>query len=96
MTAMRSLLKVTGLSVRYGAIRALTSVSFEVAEGEIVTFVGANGAGKTTTLRALSGVLPAAEGKIEFLGRDITNTQSQLLFHLGWCSHPRGEWSFPT
>jgi branched-chain amino acid transport system ATP-binding protein len=95
MTAMRSMLKVTGLSVRYGAIRALTSVSFEVAEGEIVTFVGANGAGKTTTLRALSGVLPVAEGKIEFLGRDITNTPSHTIVSLGMVQSPEGRMVFP-
>ena len=95
MTAARSMLKVTGLSVRYGAIRALTSVSFEVAEGEIVTFVGANGAGKTTTLRALSGVLPAAEGKIEFLGRDITNTPSHTIVSLGMVQSPEGRMVFP-
>lgn len=95
MTETRPMLKVTGLSVRYGAIRGLTSVSFEVAEGEIVTFVGANGAGKTTTLRALSGVIPAAEGRIEFLGRDITNTPSHTIVSRGMVQSPEGRMVFP-
>ena len=54
-----SLLELSGVVVRYGAIEALKGISLTVDEGEIVTLLGANGAGKTTTLRTISGLLEA-------------------------------------
>jgi branched-chain amino acid transport system ATP-binding protein len=89
------LLKVSGLSVNYGAIRALVDVSFDVHEGEIVTFVGSNGAGKTTTMRTLSGILSAAAGRIEFLGVDITRTPSHEIVRMGMSQSPEGRMVFP-
>jgi branched-chain amino acid transport system ATP-binding protein len=89
------LLKVDRLSVRYGAIRALNEISFEVQEGEIVTFVGANGAGKTTTLRALSGVVPSASGQISFLGGNITGAPSHVIVSKGMVQSPEGRMVFP-
>lgn len=89
------LLAVEGLSVRYGSITALNRVSFSVAEGEIVTFVGANGAGKTTTLRALSGVLPCAAGRIQFMGQDITSLPSHQIVARGMVQSPEGRLVFP-
>jgi branched-chain amino acid transport system ATP-binding protein len=52
-----AILEVSDLSVSYGAISALNGVSLRLAEGEIVTLIGANGAGKTTTLRAIMGLV---------------------------------------
>jgi branched-chain amino acid transport system ATP-binding protein len=89
------LLTVEGLCVRYGAITAVTNVSFSVALGEIVTFVGANGAGKTTTLRALSGVIPMAAGKIVFDGVDITRAPSHDIVARGMVQSPEGRLVFP-
>ena len=64
------LLHVSDLQVSYGAIRALSGVSFSIAAGEIVTLIGGNGAGKTTTLRALSGLVRAS-GTAEFDGQPL-------------------------
>jgi len=84
------MLKITDLSVHYGNIQALHKVSFEVNQGEIVTLIGANGAGKTTTLRALSGLEPATNGKIEFLGQDITVVDADTLVPKGLIQVPEG------
>ncbi|WP_370638203.1 ABC transporter ATP-binding protein [Ancylobacter sp. Lp-2] len=72
------LLKVSGLSVAYGRIRAIDGVDLTVEPGRIVSLVGSNGAGKTTTLMALSGLLPLAAGKIVFAGEDITGLAPEL------------------
>ena len=66
------LLKVENLVVNYGAIRALRGISFEVAEGEIITLIGANGAGKSTTLHAISNIIRKTSGTVVFDGRDIS------------------------
>jgi len=58
------MLSVRDLDVRYGEIRALRGVSFDVAEGEVVTLLGGNGAGKSTTLRSISGLIGPAGGSI--------------------------------
>ena len=67
------LLSVSDMRVAYGDIEAVHGISFEVAQGELVSIIGANGAGKTTTLRALMGLQPLRTGKIVFEGRDITS-----------------------
>ncbi|MCB4769699.1 ABC transporter ATP-binding protein [Ancylobacter sp. Lp-2] len=72
------MLKVSGLSVAYGRIRAIDGVDLTVEPGRIVSLVGSNGAGKTTTLMALSGLLPLAAGKIVFAGEDITGLAPEL------------------
>jgi ABC-2 type transport system ATP-binding protein len=55
-------IKAQGLTKRYGGLTAIENVSFEVAKGEVVGFLGPNAAGKTTTMRILTGYLPASEG----------------------------------
>jgi branched-chain amino acid transport system ATP-binding protein len=60
------LLQVSGLRVHYGVIEALHGVDLVVRRGEIVTVIGANGAGKTTLLKAISGLLPASAGTIDY------------------------------
>ena len=77
------LLSVESVSTYYGSIRALSEVSLEVAEGEIVALVGANGAGKTTLLHTISGLLPAREGVISFDGRDIANADPTQIVKYG-------------
>jgi branched-chain amino acid transport system ATP-binding protein len=69
---VQSLLKVKDLTVQYGAIRALRGVSFEVAEGEIITLIGSNGAGKTTTLHSVSNIIRKTGGQVFFDGEDIS------------------------
>ncbi|MBJ6724009.1 ABC transporter ATP-binding protein [Geomesophilobacter sediminis] len=84
------MLEVEGLSVNYGAIRALRQVTFSIAKGEIVALIGANGAGKSTILNTISGIVPAAAGKINFLGKDLTKTPPHRIVELGICQVPEG------
>jgi len=65
------LLRLDGVAVSYGAIRALQDVTLEVRGGEIVTLLGANGAGKTTAARAVSGMVPLAAGEVRYRGERI-------------------------
>ena len=89
------LLEVHDLHVFYGKIEAIKGISFDVAEGEIVTLIGANGAGKTTTMRTISGVRPVAQGRIVFEGRDITAMPPHERVKLGICQAPEGRGIFP-
>jgi len=66
------LIEVSGLSKRYGDLWAVRDVSFKVAGGEVVGFLGRNGAGKTTTMRMLTGYLPPTSGRIEIAGFDFS------------------------
>lgn len=92
---MTALFEAAGLELAYGAVAACRDVSFHVAEGEIVTLIGANGAGKTTTLRAVAGVLMPRAGNIRFLGRPITRMPSHERTHLGIALVPEGRHVFP-
>jgi ABC-type branched-subunit amino acid transport system ATPase component len=65
------LLRATGLTANYGHSRALTDVTIEIGEGQIIGLLGANGAGKTTTARVLSGMIAPSSGQIEFAGRRL-------------------------
>ena len=84
------LLKVENLVVNYGAIRALRGVSFEVAEGEIITLIGANGAGKSTTLNAISNIIKKASGTVFFNGKDISSTPADRIVGVGLVQVPEG------
>jgi branched-chain amino acid transport system ATP-binding protein len=66
-----ALLRLDGVAVRYGAVRALQDVSLQVGRAEIVTLLGANGAGKTTTARAISGIATLAAGAVRYAGERI-------------------------
>jgi len=90
-----SLLEVDGIEVRYGAIKALKGVSFEVNEGEIVALLGANGAGKTTTQKTVSGMLRPSLGEIRYDGKRIDGTPAHELISLGICHVPEGRHVFP-
>jgi len=89
------LLEIRDLHVHYGRIEAIKGISFEVAEGEIVTLIGANGAGKTTTLKTVSGVRPVTSGSILFDGNDITAMPPHHRVELGLCQAPEGRGIFP-
>jgi ABC-2 type transport system ATP-binding protein len=65
------LIKAQGLTKRYGGLTAIQNVSFEVAKGEVVGFLGPNAAGKTTTMRILTGYLPATAGSVSVAGFDL-------------------------
>ncbi len=89
------MLKVEGLSVRYGHREAVHDVSLTVAEGEIVTLVGSNGAGKTTTLKAISGLLRASGGSISFDGERIDRLAPHQVIERGVVHVPEGRLLFP-
>jgi branched-chain amino acid transport system ATP-binding protein len=84
------MLQLEEVKVRYGAITALKGVSLEVAEGEIVTLLGANGAGKTTTLRTISGQLACFDGQILFEGDRIDGRPAHEVVGLGIGQSPEG------
>jgi len=88
-------LTVEGLVCRYGKVAAVRELSIRVAQGELVSLIGANGAGKTTTLKAISGVLPPAAGRITFLGEDITRATPKRILGLGIAHCPEGRRVFP-
>jgi branched-chain amino acid transport system ATP-binding protein len=77
------LLEVDGVSVRFGAVHALTQVSLDVRPGEILAIIGPNGAGKTTLLNVLSGFYHPNEGRILFQGRDRTRLRAPDVAALG-------------
>jgi branched-chain amino acid transport system ATP-binding protein len=91
----QSLLEVDDIEVRYGAIRALKGVSFQVNEGEVVALLGANGAGKTTTQKTVSGMLRPALGQIVFDGERIDGIPAHKLISMGICHVPEGRRVFP-
>ncbi|MCS0591811.1 ABC transporter ATP-binding protein [Massilia norwichensis] len=72
-----NILKISGLKVAYGGIKAVKGIALEVNRGELVTLIGANGAGKTTTLKAITGTLPACkvEGSVSYLGQPLLDKQ---------------------
>ena len=88
------MLEVRGLSVAYGDVRVLHDVALRVGQGEIVSLVGANGAGKTTTLRAISGLLPALEGRVTFDGEAITGRRPSRIVERGLAHVPEGRQLF--
>ncbi len=67
-----SLLQVTGLTKRFGGLKAVNDVSFEVRPGEILGLIGPNGAGKTTIFNLISGILTQDKGRILLEGEDIS------------------------
>jgi branched-chain amino acid transport system ATP-binding protein len=91
---VKTLLKVCGLKVAYGGIQAVKGVDFEVKEGELVTLIGSNGAGKTTTMKAITGMLPAADGDIAYLGQSIQGKGSWDLVRDGLAMVPEGRGVF--
>lgn len=89
------MLEVEGLELAYGEIAACRNLSFTVAEGDIVTLIGANGAGKTTTLRGIAGAMMPRAGRIRFEGRDVTRLPSHERSLLGIALVPEGRHVFP-
>ena len=77
------ILKVDGVTKRFGGFVALQSVSFELNENERLGLIGPNGSGKTTLINCVSGVLPHDEGNVKFRGNDITRLKAHERAHLG-------------
>ena len=91
-----NILKVSGLKVAYGGIKAVKGLDLEVNKGELVTLIGANGAGKTTTLKAITGTLPPCkvEGEIRYLGQPLRGTPSFRMVQQKLAMVPEGRGVF--
>ena len=89
------MLSVRGLEVAYGGIRAVKGINLEVRSGELVALIGANGAGKTSTLKALSGLLRPAAGRIDYDGAEVTGKPAYHLVRRGLAMVPEGRGVFP-
>jgi branched-chain amino acid transport system ATP-binding protein len=89
------MLEVRSIDVYYGDMQAVSGLSLEVDEGEVVALVGANGAGKTTTLRTISGLLRAKSGEIYFQGQPIHKINPHVIVGLGISHVPEGRQLFP-
>jgi branched-chain amino acid transport system ATP-binding protein len=87
---MGRLLEVDDISVFYGPVQALRSVTLHVDEGEMVALVGANGAGKTTTLRTVSGMLAPRHGSITFDAQPVHGLASYEVVERGIAHVPEG------
>jgi branched-chain amino acid transport system ATP-binding protein len=84
------LLRVSGVKSFYGSIMALKGVDIEIAEGEIVSLIGANGAGKSTLMMTICGNPRAREGMITFAGQDITRLETHEIARLRIAQSPEG------
>ncbi len=92
---MSAILEVSGLRAGYGGIEVLHDIEITLAEGTLVTIVGANGAGKTTLLLALSCLVKKRAGTVRFDGADITNDASHAIVRRGLAHVPEGRRMLP-
>src|SRR5262252_1748250 len=79
----KPLISMRNVSLSYGNVQALTDVSVNFYEGELVGLVGDNGAGKTTLIRILSGLYTPTSGEVYFGGKRITRFHPKLAINLG-------------
>jgi branched-chain amino acid transport system ATP-binding protein len=91
-----ALLSVTNVRVRYGPALALDGVTLTVGAGEAVAVLGPNGAGKSTLARAVSGLIPAEAGSVEFDGAPITGKGAHVIRRRGLVYLPEGRGIFPA
>jgi len=82
-TPRKPILAVSGISKSFGGLRAVTNVSFEIGDGEIVGIIGPNGAGKTTLFNLLNGFLQADSGKVVFAGHELIGLKPNRICRLG-------------
>ena len=91
-----AMLEVRDLNVFFGVIQAIKNISFDVNQGEVVALIGANGAGKTTTLHTVTGLLPAASGKITLDGKDLSKVPAHKIVSMGMAHVPEGRRVFAS
>ncbi len=84
------MLKIEDLHVSYGGIRALRGISLEVADGSIVTLIGANGAGKSTTLRTITGLVKAESGSVRWNDTELLGMPIDRIVGAGIAMSPEG------
>lgn len=91
----QTILEIDSLSVNFGGLKALSNVSVNLREGEVLGLIGPNGAGKTTLFNALSGFVPAATGSLKLFGSDRNWPRPDQLVHLGVARTLQGVGLFP-
>lgn len=89
------MLEISGLTMRYGPVRALNNISLRVDRGTIVALIGSNGAGKSTTLKALSGLIYLEGGSISLEGEPIERMAAEKRVARGMAHVPEGRRVFP-
>lgn len=80
---MTILLSLQGVSKRFGGLQALSNITFDLPEGQILGLIGPNGAGKTTLFNAINGVYPPEEGRVMFRDKDVTKSKPYDHARLG-------------
>jgi len=80
---MTPMLRVADVTKQFGGFTALSRVSFEVSEGEILGLIGPNGSGKTTMFNCISGALPPTSGAIQFRGEEMAGRTPDAICHRG-------------
>jgi branched-chain amino acid transport system ATP-binding protein len=91
-----SLLSVTDLHVKYGAVEALRGISLHVDQGEIVGLIGVNGAGKSTTMLSIMGVVQPSSGRVEYDGALLTGQAPEAILRRGVAPVMEGRRIFPS
>jgi len=88
------MLRIKNINTFYGQVHAIKNISLHLAEGEIVTLIGANGAGKTTLLNSLSGIVPPKTGQILFNETEINHLAPHKIVRMGVSQVPEGRQVF--
>ncbi|MHB8137123.1 MAG: ABC transporter ATP-binding protein [Smithellaceae bacterium] len=88
------MLRIKNINTFYGQVHAIKNISLHLAEGEVVTLIGANGAGKTTLLNSLSGIVSPKSGQILFNDAEISNVAPHTIVRLGVSQVPEGRQVF--
>jgi branched-chain amino acid transport system ATP-binding protein len=88
------LLELSGVRAGYGRVEVLRDVDVKVAEGELVTVIGANGAGKSTLLKAIVGLVPVTAGSVRLAGRELGRARPERLVKDGVALVPEGRLLF--
>jgi branched-chain amino acid transport system ATP-binding protein len=90
------MLSIRDLHAAYGKVEVLHGISFDVAQGQLVTLIGSNGAGKTTTMRAISGMIKPRSGNVALAGQDITGQDAHRIARAGLAHSPEGRRVFAS
>jgi branched-chain amino acid transport system ATP-binding protein len=89
-------LQVSGLTVAYGPVVAVSDLSISIETGEALVLLGPNGAGKTSAVEAIAGLLPKRHGKVEFFGKDISGLTASAIARTGLALVPQWRELFRT
>ena len=95
MVADDLILEVDNVFAGYGEIEVLKGLSCRAHRGSITSIVGANGAGKSTLLKTIFGLVPARQGRVTYMGRDITHMSPLEILKAGISYVPQGRCNFP-